>query len=101
MGWFWFIPTFHMPHDPASTPMHLILTRKEIDFSVGIGGDIMDVDVSLEWLTESDSDTDTDIQSQPLQNYEPKGMLGTMQGIAGGGIGDAVERGPAGTLSSA
>jgi len=48
MGWVWFIPTFHMTRG-SSEPMHLKLTRKEVDFSLGAGSWIIDVDIELEW----------------------------------------------------
>lgn len=56
MGWFWFIPTFHMPQPPpfpspsSSQTMHLVLTRKELDFPLGAGSALIDVDVTLEWV---------------------------------------------------
>jgi len=56
MGWLWFIPTFHMPQPPPQTasevpaPIHFKLTRKEIDFPVGIGSWIVDLDIEMQWL---------------------------------------------------
>ncbi|KAI8986888.1 phosphatases II [Trametes punicea] len=54
MGWFWFIPAFHMPHPRSSGEQSatLVLTRKEIDFAVGIGSNIIDVSMSIEWCPE-------------------------------------------------
>lgn len=66
LGWFWFIPTFHMPHpipssgpaaatgEPSSQTTHFKLTRKEIDFAVGVGTHIVDVDVELQWVTPNE-----------------------------------------------
>lgn len=57
MGWFWFIPTFHMPQPPPSksvetltTPVHWLLSRKDVDFPVGFGAWIVDVDVEMSWI---------------------------------------------------
>lgn len=49
MGWFWFVPTFHMAHDQLE-PVHLKLTRKDVDFPLGAGSWIVDIDVELEWI---------------------------------------------------
>ncbi|KAI0694209.1 phosphatases II [Cytidiella melzeri] len=53
LGWFWFIPTFHMSHPRPSTPdestVTLHLSRKEIDFPIGIGANIIDVDLTMKW----------------------------------------------------
>lgn len=53
LGWFWFIPTFHMPQrTPGGSTQSttLVLTRKELDFPIGIGANIIDVAVTLEWV---------------------------------------------------
>jgi phosphatidylinositol-3,4,5-trisphosphate 3-phosphatase/dual-specificity protein phosphatase PTEN len=51
-GWFWFIPAFHMP-GPTSAEGHaqtrLTLGRKEVDFPLGIGKSLVDVEIVLEW----------------------------------------------------
>jgi len=49
MGWFWFIPAFHMGEERLTT--HLILPKKEIDFPLGAGSWIIDVDIALDWAT--------------------------------------------------
>jgi phosphatidylinositol-3,4,5-trisphosphate 3-phosphatase/dual-specificity protein phosphatase PTEN len=56
MGWLWFIPTFHMPHPRSSSqaPTKFVLTRKDIDFPWGVGAGIIDVEISLEWYSETD-----------------------------------------------
>ncbi|KAH6909596.1 ptenb protein [Coprinopsis sp. MPI-PUGE-AT-0042] len=58
IGWFWFIPSFHMPQPPPTTEGRprqttatLHLTRKDIDFALGLGKGIIDVDVNMEWPT--------------------------------------------------
>jgi phosphatidylinositol-3,4,5-trisphosphate 3-phosphatase/dual-specificity protein phosphatase PTEN len=60
MGWLWFIPTFHMPQpppSPASSPLpptKFVLTRKELDFPVGLGTGIVDVEIEMEWIPSSE-----------------------------------------------
>lgn len=67
MGWIWLIPTFHMPHpaptetnnsndDSSTVPTRtsIRLTRKEVDFPIGLGTGIVDVEISLEWVVPSD-----------------------------------------------
>lgn len=68
MGWFWFIPIFHMSHPPPSSSSpasnvspahttettHLVLTRKELDFPLGAGSALIDVDISLSWVVPQD-----------------------------------------------
>jgi phosphatidylinositol-3,4,5-trisphosphate 3-phosphatase/dual-specificity protein phosphatase PTEN len=57
----WFVPTFHMPQPPpsstttdsASSRKHtatLHLTRKDLDFPLGLGTAIVDVDIDMEWV---------------------------------------------------
>jgi phosphatidylinositol-3,4,5-trisphosphate 3-phosphatase and dual-specificity protein phosphatase PTEN len=59
MGWTWFIPTFHMTHPPpgngsgngnGNNKATFHLTRKDMDFPLGVGSLIVDMDVSLEWV---------------------------------------------------
>ncbi|KDQ60191.1 hypothetical protein JAAARDRAFT_32572 [Jaapia argillacea MUCL 33604] len=52
MGWLWLIPSFHMPHNEpgASGPVHLTFAKKDIDFPLGLGSSIIDLDVTLEWV---------------------------------------------------
>ncbi|EJD05379.1 uncharacterized protein FOMMEDRAFT_152681 [Fomitiporia mediterranea MF3/22] len=58
MGWFWFIPAFHMPPPPVDskqrslppTVTNFVLSRKEIDFPIGAGAALVDIDVALEWV---------------------------------------------------
>lgn len=62
LGWFWFIPAFHMPPPPSNEsgdknhePTHITLARKEIDFAVGAGAALVDIDLSFEWATYPNS----------------------------------------------
>lgn len=61
LGWFWFIPVFHMPPPPSSTAAsakytpsanvsHFALSRKQVDFPIAAGAALVGVDVSLEWV---------------------------------------------------
>ncbi|KAF9226378.1 hypothetical protein BS17DRAFT_777148 [Gyrodon lividus] len=50
LGWVWLIPAFHIPPDsPSST---LVLTRDDIDFSIGIGKALVDMKVSFVWCDD-------------------------------------------------
>lgn len=54
MGWFWFIPCFHLPQPPMPTAPHVkfVLSRSETDFPLGIGALLLDVEVTLGWTTD-------------------------------------------------
>lgn len=53
MGWFWFIPTFHASEFPEAATF--ILSRKDIDFPLGIGSSISDVEILMEWVSEGET----------------------------------------------
>ena len=55
MGWFWVIPTFHMHREPGAQrhATTFTLKRKELDFAMGLGANIIDVAVSMEWCAEA------------------------------------------------
>lgn len=53
MGWFWFIPTFHMSE--SSKAVKFNLSRKDIDFPLGIGSAILDVEILMEWVSEGET----------------------------------------------
>lgn len=107
MGWFWFIPTFHMPQPPPSSSpsspvsppspstsqsTHLVLTRKELDFPLGAGSALIDVDVSLEWVTPrlggprelQPPKTQTSQDSSQGMGGEPGATAGPMGMVAAG-----------------
>jgi phosphatidylinositol-3,4,5-trisphosphate 3-phosphatase/dual-specificity protein phosphatase PTEN len=103
MGWLWFIPTFHMPHPPPSStaPSYpttkFMLTRKELDFPLGVGSGIIDVGISLEWFRETDTEA---VQPRALQiaeegivegSNEPALIAATVQAFVAGSTGDTVE----------
>ncbi|KAF9561406.1 hypothetical protein CPC08DRAFT_707383 [Agrocybe pediades] len=91
MGWFWFIPTFHMPQpppssssesspSPTSTRTTLHLKRKEIDFPVGLGSAIIDVEVDMEWVVPSPSGTTSvaaEIAEPPVRARTEDSKIGT------------------------
>ncbi len=59
MGWFWFIPTFHMPpltRDEPRETVHFQLKKSDIDFPLG-GAWIVDVDVSMRWVSDGESES--------------------------------------------
>ncbi|TFK49457.1 hypothetical protein OE88DRAFT_1633023 [Heliocybe sulcata] len=58
MGWFWFIPQFHIPPEWSSTstePFPLVFQKKDVDFPLGIGASIIDVEVTLEQLSPGEA----------------------------------------------
>ena len=66
----------------------LVLTRKELDFPVGIGANLIDVAVSMEWCSEA-----ADVVSPPERvtsveiaegKGEPAGVAGTLPAVATG-----------------
>ncbi|KAI1798117.1 phosphatases II [Ganoderma leucocontextum] len=66
MGWFWFIPTFHMHHpkgEPAAGERQhattFTLKRKELDFPIGLGANVIDVALSMEWCAAAAADVAT------------------------------------------
>jgi len=86
MGWFWFIPTFHMPQpplssssdSPSSNKVKFVLTRKDLDFALGIGSSIIDVEAEMEWVIppssiSSSPATTTKLESvtAALSTFEP------------------------------
>lgn len=54
MGWLWFIPCFHLPQPPLPTtsPVKFVLPRSEVDFPLGFGALLLDVEVTLGWTAD-------------------------------------------------
>jgi phosphatidylinositol-3,4,5-trisphosphate 3-phosphatase and dual-specificity protein phosphatase PTEN len=56
MGWLWFVPAFHMPQplprtaDDVPQSAHLRLSRKDVDFPLGLGSWIVDIDIEMAWV---------------------------------------------------
>ena len=51
MGWFWFIPAFHFAEGEGKKKWKL--TKKDLDFPLGMGSDIVDVEVEMERADET------------------------------------------------
>lgn len=51
MGWFWFVPAFHFAEGERRKKWKL--TRKELDFPLGVGSDIVDVEIDMESVGET------------------------------------------------
>ncbi|KAG1731600.1 uncharacterized protein EDB91DRAFT_711989 [Suillus paluster] len=88
MAWTWFIPAFHIvPEMPFSS---FILARDELDFPIGLGNDIVDVEVKIEWCRDEADDT----QVETAQMDEPSsGVETVVASLAGGAeVGQAAER---------
>ncbi|KAG2039191.1 hypothetical protein BDR03DRAFT_952142 [Suillus americanus] len=86
MTWLWFIPAFHIaPEMPSSS---FILPRDDLDFPIGIGKDIMDVELKMEWCR----DEVDDMQVETAQTDPPSGVDTVVASLAGGVDGQAVER---------
>ncbi|KAK7042977.1 Telomerase protein component 1 [Paramarasmius palmivorus] len=71
MGWLWLVPSFHMPSDSKERTT-LKLTRKEVDFPLGIGKDIVDVEIGFEWVITTKPDGDGEqVSVQEAAPVEP------------------------------
>ncbi|KAF8970125.1 hypothetical protein BDZ97DRAFT_1725283 [Flammula alnicola] len=113
IGWFWFIPTFHMLQpppsptpssssnmistststspSPASLKTTFSLTRKDLDFPLGLGSAIIDVDIDMEWVVPM---TDVPVELEPPLSArtedsvesEPlqSGLAAAVQAVVGG-----------------
>lgn len=88
MTWMWLIPSFHMaPETPSSS---VVLAREELDFAIGIGKDILDVELKMEWCGD-EADYDAQVETAPLD--EPLSEMETVVASVTGGVdvGQAVE----------
>ncbi|KAJ3517517.1 hypothetical protein NLJ89_g463 [Agrocybe chaxingu] len=86
MGWLWFIPTFHMHQPPptaSTTPSSeslkstLRLTRKELDFPLGLGSSIIDVDIEMEWVVTPFGQAGVEVVEPPLRARTEDSKIGT------------------------
>ncbi|KZV80696.1 phosphatases II [Exidia glandulosa HHB12029] len=69
LGWFWFIPIFHMTPGAPQTA-HFVLERQEIDFSVGAGAWIVDVDVALDWVGDAPAEPAPKATDASVENLD-------------------------------
>lgn len=100
MGWSWFIPAFHVPRPPSGAQpgtARVLLTRKEIDFPLGVGAGIIDMEVAMEWLPEADTESvqlparTSSEEGSGEGTGEPAGIAATVQAVTAGGVGDVVQ----------
>ncbi|PIL27597.1 hypothetical protein GSI_10748 [Ganoderma sinense ZZ0214-1] len=101
MGWFWFIPTFHMHHPgPEGEPgaqrhgTTFTLKRKELDFPIGLGANVIDVALSMEWCKEATDGGERDVGLNATAACEdvddPQGVAATLTAVMADGIGEMV-----------
>ncbi len=99
MGWFWFIPTFHMHHPggdsgPQRHATTFTLKRKELDFPIGLGANVIDVAVSMEWCTEAtdvgERDVGLDATAGRQDVDDPQGVATTLTAVMADGMGEMV-----------
>ncbi|KZP14936.1 hypothetical protein FIBSPDRAFT_1048458 [Athelia psychrophila] len=105
MGWIWFIPAFHIP--PAlslsSAPTKILLTRKEIDFPLGIGAALIDVEIAISSCSNSEEEIVQPPARQTSQESregdgisEPAGFVATVEAATAaatvaGGLSEVVD----------
>lgn len=88
MGWLWFIPSFHMSSDSDNTTLTLV--RKEIDFPLGMGRSIVDVQIGMEWVRPSENATPA-----------PEGSTDSVGGAGTGGAAAVVDAVTTGNVENA
>jgi phosphatidylinositol-3,4,5-trisphosphate 3-phosphatase/dual-specificity protein phosphatase PTEN len=99
MGWLWFIPIFHLSNSLSSTheTTQFTLTREELDFALGIGSAIIDVEISMQVCGEAEADTVQPLARQTSQELgdeevdESAGITSAVITAAAGGVKEAVE----------
>ncbi|KAJ7234611.1 hypothetical protein B0H12DRAFT_1212542 [Mycena haematopus] len=94
-------PRFHMPQQPLGStpqpPTKFTLKRKEVDFPLGVGSALIDVEMEMEWLRTTESEAvqpparQTSAESVEGEKAEPAGLAATVEALAAGNIADAVE----------
>lgn len=76
MGWIWLIPAFHMPQPSSAqegngaSSTTIRLTRKEIDFPIGLGAGIVDVEISMEWVDLTRFTRQQDLVASPVEEEQ-------------------------------
>ncbi|KAF9457558.1 phosphatases II [Collybia nuda] len=84
MGWIWFIPAFHLPERTFASGQETTrfsFTRKEVDFPLGVGSEIISVEICLEWLGERDNEIIHPPARLSSQDEETQGKTGEPSGI--------------------
>lgn len=79
----WLIPSFHM--DPETPSSSISLARNELDFPIGIGKDILDVEVTMEWCRD-DAEVDYDAQVETASADEPSSETEMVLASLAGGV---------------
>lgn len=84
MGWLWFIPAFHIPHSDSAAEKitSLKFQRKEVDFPIGVGSSLLDIEVFLERVPEAaDTVKLPSRQDSPvsIQGQEPAVVASSLQ----------------------
>lgn len=87
MGWLWIIPAFHMPpFSPGSSASQksskASFTREEIDFLVDIGGSVIDLEVSFEWLNGTEAEAVQLVAQEMDATEEENEDVGVKTGVA-------------------
>jgi phosphatidylinositol-3,4,5-trisphosphate 3-phosphatase/dual-specificity protein phosphatase PTEN len=88
-----------MPHPLSSTQgtIRLTLTRKELDFALGLGSAIVNVEISLEVCEDAEADMIHPLARQTTQELrdeeadEPASIAATLITATAAGVGEAVE----------
>ncbi|KAG8737009.1 Telomerase protein component 1 [Ceratobasidium sp. 414] len=76
MGWIWFIPAFHVADGETETTIKL--TRKELDFPLGIGAWIEGVEIVLTRINDDTEPTSTRTGGDPTINVSEEARLRDM-----------------------
>lgn len=81
---------------PSSTTSKLVLTRKELDFPLGVGSYIIDVEITLEWLKDTEVEVvqppaRTTTEEEKVASKEPAGLAATVEAVTAGNVAEAVE----------
>jgi phosphatidylinositol-3,4,5-trisphosphate 3-phosphatase/dual-specificity protein phosphatase PTEN len=92
MGWFWFTPAFHFAQGEKRKKWKL--TRKELDFPLGVGSDIVDVEIEMERVDGTLAEPParvTSIESRAGKGEPDSTAAGVTQVLVSGDIEDAVK----------